>query len=70
MTDKKSSFEESLTRLREYAEKIRKPETGLEESIRCYEEGMKHYEACVKVLDDARQKIQTFDIHTGELEDI
>jgi exodeoxyribonuclease VII small subunit len=62
MTVKEKSFEQSLEKLREMADKIKSPDTNLEESIKCYEEGMKYYEKCSAILTDAKQKIETFEI--------
>jgi exodeoxyribonuclease VII small subunit len=62
MAVKERSFEQSMDKLREMSEKIKSPDTSLEESIKCYEEGMKYYEKCSNILADAKQKIETFDI--------
>lgn len=67
---KEISFEESLAELKKLSDKIRSQDTSLEESIKCYEEGMKHYENCSRILKDARQKIESFDIHSIMTEDI
>lgn len=57
---KKISFEEAMEKLKEYSEKIKSPEISLEDSIQCYEEGMKYYEICRSTLEFAKQKIETF----------
>jgi len=62
MPKKESDFEASLAKLKELSEKIKSSDTNLEESIKCYEEGMKYYESCNKILSDAQQKIETFEI--------
>lgn len=62
MAVKERNFEQSMDKLREMSEKIKSPDTSLEESIKCYEEGMKYYKKCSDILTDARQKIETFDI--------
>lgn len=56
----KENFEQSLKHLQEMSEKIKSPDTSLEEAVKCYEEGMKHYNTCSKILDNASQKIETF----------
>ncbi len=61
MTVDEMNFEEALAKLKLMAEKIRDPEISLDESIRCYDEGMKYYEVCRKVLDNAKQKIEIFE---------
>lgn len=57
----KNNFEESLKKLEEYSEKIKSPDTNLADSIICYEEGMKYYEMCNDILNEAKQKIETFE---------
>ena len=47
------SFETSMKRLEELSEKIRDEETSLDEAIKCYEE-------CSEILNNAKQKIETF----------
>lgn len=55
------SFEDALKKLEEYSDKIKSPDTNLEESITCYEDGMKYFHICNNILNDARQKIETFE---------
>ncbi|MCR5134240.1 MAG: exodeoxyribonuclease VII small subunit [Clostridiales bacterium] len=57
--ENKVSFEASLAKLEEYARRISDPSIPLEEAIRCYEEGLKEYNICRSVLDEAKQKIET-----------
>ena len=59
--DKKDTFEESLEKLRKAAEKIKSEDTTLEDSIKCYEEGMKYYNECNEILKNAEQKIEIMD---------
>ncbi|MDD7215209.1 MAG: exodeoxyribonuclease VII small subunit [Anaerovoracaceae bacterium] len=54
------SFETSMKRLEELSEKIRDEETSLDEAIKCYEEGMQCYKECSEILNNAKQKIETF----------
>lgn len=54
------SFETSIKRLKELSEKIRDEETSLDDAIQCYEEGIKCYTECSEILNNARQKIETF----------
>ena len=54
------SFETSIKKLEEIAKKIRDEETSLDEAIKCYEEGIRCYEECTVILDNAKQKIETF----------
>ena len=57
---KKVSFEEALQDLKNCAEKIKSKDLTLDESIACYEEGIKHYELCREILENTKQKIKVF----------
>ena len=59
MSDKKPSFEEALQKLQEASEKLRRQDVPLEEAIKSYKEGLKYYETCKSILDDASQQIET-----------
>jgi len=59
MSKSKPTFEESLKQLEEASEKLKAPDVPLEEAIRSYKEGLKHYEECRQILDDAVQEIET-----------
>ena len=54
------SFTESLEKLQKAASEIVKQSTGLEDSLRLFDEGMKEAEYCRKILDSADQKIQLY----------
>ena len=62
----KMSFEDALEKLNEISQKIKSSNIGLEESIACYEEGIKYYNICSewKYYSKAGklQKIETYDI--------
>ena len=53
-------FETSIKKLEVIAKKIRYEETSLDEAIKCYEEGIRCYDECTEILDNAKQKIETF----------
>ena len=55
------TFEESAKKLAEMSEKIKDEDITLEEALQCYEEGIKSYEECSKILKDARQKIEIYE---------
>lgn len=59
MTSKKPSFEESLKKLEAASEKLRRQDVPLQEAIESYKEGLKHYEACKAILDEASAEIET-----------
>ncbi len=55
------NFEKALSRLQEMSDKIKSQDTNLEEAIQCYEEGMRYYQICSDILENAKQKIETFE---------
>ncbi len=55
------NFEKALTKLQELSDRIKSQDTTLEEAIECYEEGMKYYKICSDILENAKQKIETFE---------
>ncbi|MBS5335391.1 MAG: exodeoxyribonuclease VII small subunit [Clostridiales bacterium] len=55
------TFEESAKMLTEMAEKIKDENITLQEAIKCYEEGVKRYEECNKILKEAKQKIEVYE---------
>ena len=57
---KKNGFEEALKELQNYAEKIKDNDITLDEAIECYEKGAKSYEKCIKILNEAKQKINYY----------
>ncbi len=61
MSKKKSSdsFEDKLKRLEEITEKLESGETGLEQSIVLFEEGVKLSKECISILNKAELKITT-----------
>ena len=60
MTDEKITFEEAYEKLRATGEKLDSGEVTLEEAIKNYEDGIKYYKICKQILDDAKQKIESF----------
>ena len=54
----KPPIEELISRLEEITRNIENPETGLENSIGMYEEGLAIAENCKKRLLEARKKIE------------
>lgn len=57
MSTKKRSFEDSLLRLKEISALLEDEETGLDESIKLYEEGVKLAKKCYSTLSEAELKI-------------
>lgn len=58
MSVKKITFEDSLLRLKEISELLENEDTGLEESIKLYEEGVKLAKKCYSSLSEAELKIE------------
>ena len=56
--EKKLTFEQAVGKLEKIVEQIESGETGLEESIARYEEGIKLIKQCRAILDAAEKKIQ------------
>ena len=57
MAAKKRGFEEALARLEEIAETMEKEETGLEESVKLYKEGVELSVFCAEKLTKAQQEV-------------
>lgn len=55
----KMSFEENLAILNEMSEKIRSGNLTLEESLKCYKNGMQGYKECMKILEETKLEIET-----------
>ena len=55
-----NAFEERLAKLEKTVETLSSEEITLEEAVRQSEQGLNDYEACKKILEEARQKIETY----------
>ena len=58
-------FETAFEALKLEAAKVEAKEATLDDAIAAFEAGMKHYAACLKILDSAEQRIQM--VINGEL---
>lgn len=63
---KDQSFESSLEKLEQASENLNREGISLEDAIKYYEEGVKHYKICKDILKESKQKIETFDKKVGE----
>lgn len=54
---RKKTFEEALTRLEEIAELMENSETGLENSVKLYKEGVELSVYCSEILNKAEQQV-------------
>jgi len=57
MSKKTKTFEENLQRLEEISELLESEETGLDETIKLYEEGIELAKACYDALQKAELKV-------------
>ncbi len=55
---RRKSFEEALSRLEEISSVMEKGETGLEESVKLYKEGVELAVYCSKILNKAEQQVK------------
>jgi len=62
------TFEEAFKKLTLIIEKMEKEELTLEDSLRCFEEGMELARYCRKLLTEAEQKVEIL-LQNGELVD-
>lgn len=60
MAAEKKTFEKCLADLEKTAEMLKNENISLEEAMKCFEEGYKHYEECSRILSEAKQKIETY----------
>lgn len=51
-------FEKALARLETIVTELERGELTLDESLRIFEEGVKLSKTCLKMLDDAEQKVE------------
>lgn len=59
--DNKFNYDKSMKRLEEISEMIESSEIDLDKSLSLYEEGMEIYNNCMNVLENAKQRISTFE---------
>lgn len=64
----KLTYEQAYSKLEEILNKLETNNASLDESLELYEEGIKLYAICNKLLDKAKFKISKFN-ETQELED-
>lgn len=54
-------FEDALEKLENATEVLSSEDTTLEASLSNFEEGLKYYKICSKILNDAKQTIETYE---------
>lgn len=62
------TYEQAYSKLEQILEKLETNNTSLDESLKLYEEGIKLFSMCNKLLDEAKFKISKFNTEQ-ELED-
>jgi len=68
-TEEQPSFEKLMERLEEIATELESGELGLETAIERYEEGVKYYRLCQRILTGAEKKVEILTRNSsGELE--
>ncbi|MFH1259350.1 MAG: exodeoxyribonuclease VII small subunit [Elusimicrobiota bacterium] len=67
MTEKENSFEKSLLRLDEIAEKLEEGNVSLDESLTLFEEGIKLTRFCNQKLEEAKKKVEILVKKDGKL---
>ena len=67
MSKNEMNFEENIKRLEEIVVLLEKGETPLEESMLLFEEGVNLTNQCLKILDNAEQKIKKLTQNNGEV---
>lgn len=65
--DKEKNYESAMARLEEITELLENGETGLEDSIELYTEGLKIAQSCDQKLSDAEAKIKLVWQENGKL---
>lgn len=61
MTEEKITFEQAYEKLKTAGEKMDSSDITLQEAMDNYEEGVKYYKICSRILEEAKQKIELFD---------
>ena len=65
MSEKKRSFEESLQCLEEVVQKLEADDMTLDDSLKLFEEGIKASNACRRMLEEGRKRVQKLVAENG-----
>lgn len=57
---KKTTFEEALAKLEQASENLKKDNITLEDALKSFEQGVAYYDQCSEILNNAKQKIETW----------
>ena len=58
INEQEMAFEEAMEKLEEVSEKLSGENVPLDEAITLYEQGVKYYDICKSILDDAERRIK------------
>jgi exodeoxyribonuclease VII small subunit len=58
--DKAISFESALEKLEKAADNLKNDSLTLDDALKNYEEGIAYYKKCEEILQQAKQKIETY----------
>lgn len=58
--EKKLTFEKALQNLEKSSERLKRDDISLEDALKNFEEGIAYYEQCSEILNNAKQKIETY----------
>ncbi len=58
--NEKPVFEESLKKLEQASENLKKDNISLEDALMNFQEGIRYYKECSEILESAKQKIETY----------
>lgn len=61
MSEEKLTFEQAYEKLKQAGTKLDSDDVTLEEAMKLYEDGIRYYKLCSKILDEAKQKIEMFE---------
>lgn len=64
------TFEEALTALESTVSELRSPDVSLEDSMKGFEDGMKYYNRCEELLNEAKGKVELYRKETETFEEM
>ncbi len=70
ISDTEMTFEMALAKLEAAADALKKDSTTLEEAMNYFDEGLKQYNYCSKILADAKQKVLLYEAENNSLKEM
>jgi len=68
--DKEMTFEAALAKLEAAADALKKDTTTLEDAMNYFDEGLKQYNYCSKILANAKQKVLVYEHESNSLSEM